>query len=63
MCYGPEFIAKAVQDWIAAVGSTTVYIEPGSPWENGRGGSGNLHSGAEWSFCLTAARMAADQEQ
>ena len=32
---GPEFIAKAVQDWIAAVGSTTAYIEPGSPWENG----------------------------
>jgi putative transposase len=35
MCYGPEFIAKAVQDWIAAVGSTTASIEPGSPWENG----------------------------
>ncbi|MBD8901007.1 IS3 family transposase [Methylobacterium bullatum] len=32
---GPEFIAKAVQDWIAAVGSQTAYIEPGSPWENG----------------------------
>lgn len=28
---GPEFIAKAVQDWIAAVGSRTAYIEPGSP--------------------------------
>jgi putative transposase len=32
---GPEFIARAVQDWIAAVGSRTAYIEPGSPWENG----------------------------
>ena len=32
---GPEFIAKAVQDWIAAVGSTTAYIEPGRPWANG----------------------------
>ncbi len=32
---GPEFIAKAVRDWIAAVGSRTAYIEPGSPWENG----------------------------
>jgi transposase InsO family protein len=32
---GPEFIFKAVQDWIAAVGSVTAYIEPGSPWENG----------------------------
>jgi putative transposase len=32
---GPEFIARAVQDWIAAVGSKAAYIEPGSPWENG----------------------------
>jgi len=32
---GPEFIAKAVQGWIAAVGAQTAYIAPGSPWENG----------------------------
>ena len=32
---GPEFAAKAVRDWIAAVGARTAYIEPGSPWENG----------------------------
>ena len=32
---GPEFIAEAVQTWIAAVGSKTAYIAPGSPWENG----------------------------
>jgi putative transposase len=32
---GPEFIAKAVRVWIAAVGAKTAYIEPGSPWENG----------------------------
>ena len=32
---GPEFVAKAVQDWIAAVGANTAYIERGSPWENG----------------------------
>ena len=32
---GPEFVAQAVRDWIAAVGSKTAYIEPGSPWENG----------------------------
>ena len=32
---GPEFIAQAVRDWIAAVGTKTAYIEPGSPWENG----------------------------
>ena len=28
---GAEFIATAVQDWIAAVGAKTAYIEPGSP--------------------------------
>src|SRR5262245_27531741 len=32
---GPEFVAQAVQDWIAAVGAKTAYIERGSPWENG----------------------------
>ncbi|WP_106610590.1 IS3 family transposase [Shimia abyssi] len=32
---GPEFIAQAVRDWVAAVGAKTAYIEPGSPWENG----------------------------
>jgi putative transposase len=31
----PEFIAKAVRDWIVAVGAMTAFIEPGSPWENG----------------------------
>ena len=34
-CYGPEFVAKAVQKWIGAVGAKTAYIMPGSPWENG----------------------------
>ena len=32
---GPEFIAVALREWIAAVGAKTAYIEPGSPWENG----------------------------
>ena len=32
---GPEFVAKAVQEWIGAVGAKTAYIAPGSPWENG----------------------------
>ena len=32
---GPELIAQAVRDWIAAVGAKTAYIESGSPWENG----------------------------
>jgi putative transposase len=32
---GAEFVAKAVREWITAVGAKTAYIEPGSPWENG----------------------------
>ena len=32
---GPEFVATAVRDWLGKVGVTTLYIEPGSPWENG----------------------------
>lgn len=34
-CYGPEFISKAVREWITAVGTKPDYIEPGGPWENG----------------------------
>ncbi len=40
---GPEFIAQAVRDWIAAVGAKTAYIVPGSPWENGYCESFNPH--------------------
>lgn len=31
---GPEFVAEALRQWLAAVGARTAYIEPGSPWEN-----------------------------
>jgi putative transposase len=31
---GPELIAWALRDWCRLVGTTTTYIEPGSPWEN-----------------------------
>jgi len=31
---GPELIAWAVRDWCRLSGLGTVYIEPGSPWEN-----------------------------
>jgi transposase InsO family protein len=31
---GPEFIAAAVQEWLAGSGVKTLYIAPGSPWEN-----------------------------
>jgi len=32
---GPEFLAKELRAWLAQVGCATLYIEPGSPWENG----------------------------
>jgi len=32
---GPEFIAAAVREWLADLGVQTLFIEPGSPWENG----------------------------
>lgn len=32
---GPEFIATAVRTWLGRLGVQTLYIEPGSPWENG----------------------------
>jgi len=31
---GPEFIAYAIQDWLKDKGVKTIYITPGSPWEN-----------------------------
>ena len=32
---GPEFTAKAVRAWLARIKVETLFIEPGSPWENG----------------------------
>jgi transposase InsO family protein len=32
---GAEMTAKIVRSWLASVGAKTLYIEPGSPWENG----------------------------
>jgi putative transposase len=32
---GPEFVAKAVKEWLARRGTETLFVEPGSPWENG----------------------------
>ncbi len=32
---GPEFTARALRTWLERVDVQTLYIEPGSPWENG----------------------------
>jgi transposase InsO family protein len=38
---GPEFAAKAVRQWLKNLGVKTLYIQPGSPWENGYNDSFN----------------------
>jgi transposase InsO family protein len=32
---GPEFTAIMLREWLAKIGAKTLFIEPGSPWENG----------------------------
>jgi transposase InsO family protein len=32
---GPEFVARNLQNWLAEKQIKTLYIEPGSPWQNG----------------------------
>jgi len=32
---GPEFTAKGIRNWLNQIGVKTLFIEPGSPWENG----------------------------
>jgi len=32
---GPEFTARVVRKWLSSLGVKTLFIEPGSPWENG----------------------------
>src|SRR4029077_12313403 len=48
---GPEFVAKAVQEWIAAVGAKTAYIERGAP---GRTATSRVSTPAFAMSCSTA---------
>jgi transposase InsO family protein len=32
---GPDFVAKELRKWLGQVGTETLYLEPGSPEENG----------------------------
>jgi putative transposase len=32
---GPEMVAKVLRQWLSGLGTRSLYIEPGSPWENG----------------------------
>jgi transposase InsO family protein len=33
--HGPEFVVRELRHWLDKLGTGTLYIEPGSPWENG----------------------------
>ena len=59
---GPEFIAQELYVWLALEGTGTIYIEPGSPWQNGFGESFNGKFrdeclNAEWFRGPTEARI------
>src|SRR4029453_16281898 len=59
---GAEFTSKAVRQWLAKVGVKTLFIEPGSPWENGyvESFNGKLRDellGREIFFTLLEARV------
>ena len=45
---GSEFTANKLRKWLSSVGVITVYIEPGSPWENGYCESFNARMRAEF---------------
>jgi putative transposase len=63
---GPEFIAQAINAWLGMAKVRTLYIEPGSPWENGYAES--FHSrvrdellNSELFTCLAEAKMLSTQ--
>jgi transposase InsO family protein len=63
---GPEFIAQAIGTWLGSAKVSTLYIEPGSPWENGYAESfhGRLRDellDSELFTCLAEAKMLSEQ--
>ena len=63
---GSEFTAKAVRGWLGKVGVKTLFIEPGSPWENGYNESfnGKLRDellNGEIFYTLTEAKVLIEQ--
>lgn len=55
---GPEFIAQAIGSWRGIAKVRTLYIEPGSPWENGciESFNGRLRDELLESSCLHVLR-------
>jgi transposase InsO family protein len=55
-----DYIATAVQEWLAKIGVKTLYIAPGSPWENGYNESFNARFATS---CSTARSTTASPRQ
>lgn len=63
---GPEFASRAVRRWLTRSGVGTLFIEPGSPWENGyiESFNGKLRDeclNGELFLCLAEARYVVDR--
>ena len=63
---GPELIANALRAWLGRIGVKTLYIEPGSPWENGYCESFNSklrdeHLNGEIFYTLKEAKILIEQ--
>ncbi len=63
---GSEFVAKRVKEWLACAGIQTLYIEPGSPWQNAFGESfnGRLRDeclNVEWFNNLAEAKVVVER--
>jgi putative transposase len=56
---GPEFVAQAIQSWLALQHAATLYIDPGRPWQNGFAESFN---GTLRDECLTMQAFASVAE-
>lgn len=63
---GSEFTAEAIRNWLGRVGVKTLFIEPGSPWENGYNESFNSklrdeHLNREIFYSLKEAQVLIEQ--
>lgn len=59
---GPEFIAKKLRQWLKTLQVEPLYIEPGSPWENGyiESFNGTMRAqflDGEWFYTLREAQI------
>jgi transposase InsO family protein len=63
---GPEMVAKVLREWLTTLGTNNLYIEPGSPWENGycESFNGKLRDellNGEISYSLKEAKVVIEQ--